>query len=99
MLCGPKGFEQRSRLQCGICGRYSELFELHGRTDRLCLSCGADLAISEQLTIEIDAAALSGRERTTWWPNSLSSARGSSNERNPSRLQITEPPEVAPTLF
>jgi hypothetical protein len=61
MLCGPKGSEQRSRLQCGICGRHTELFELPGR-EKLCLSCGADLAISEQLTIEIDAAALSGRE-------------------------------------
>jgi len=62
MLCGRKGSEQRFRFQCGICGRHTELFELPGRTDRLCLSCGADLAISEQLTIEIDAAALSGRE-------------------------------------
>jgi hypothetical protein len=62
MLCGPQYSEQLSRLQCGICGRRTELFELADRAERLCLSCGADLAISEQLTIEIDAAALSGRE-------------------------------------
>jgi hypothetical protein len=62
MLCGPQCSEQRSRLQCAICGRSTELFELPGRAEMLCLSCGADLAISEQLSIEIDAAALSGRE-------------------------------------
>jgi hypothetical protein len=37
-------------------------FELPDRAEWLCLSCGADLAISEQLTIAIHAAALSGRE-------------------------------------
>jgi hypothetical protein len=62
MLCGPKGSEGRSRLRCGICGRQSELFELPGRAGRLCLSCSADQAISEQLAIEIDAATLSGQE-------------------------------------
>jgi len=62
MLCGPKGSERRSDLKCGICGRPSELFELPGRAGKLCLSCGADLAISEQLAIEIDAATLSGQE-------------------------------------
>jgi hypothetical protein len=62
MLCGPQCSEQQSRFQCGICGSRTELFELRGHAERLCLSCGADLAISEQLTIEIDAAALAGRE-------------------------------------
>jgi len=62
MLCDPKGSEGRSRLRCGICGRQSELFELPGRAGRLCLSCSADQAISEQLAIEIDAATLSGQE-------------------------------------
>jgi len=62
MLCGPKGSEQRSRLRCGICGRRTELFELPSRAGRLCLSCSADQAISEQLAIEIDAATLSGQE-------------------------------------
>jgi hypothetical protein len=38
------------------------LFELPGRAGRLCLSCSADQAISEQLAIEIDAATLSGQE-------------------------------------
>lgn len=58
MLCGPKGSERRSELQCGICGRRSELFALPGRAGSLCLSCSADQAISEQLAIEIDAATL-----------------------------------------
>ena len=62
MLCGPKGSERWSDLQCSICGRHSQLFELHSHSGRLCLSCGADLAISEQLAIEIDAATLSGQE-------------------------------------
>ena len=62
MLCGPKGSEQRSHLQCGICGRRTELFELPGRSGMLCLSCSADQAISEQLAIEIDAATLSGQD-------------------------------------
>jgi len=62
MLCGPKRSEQRSQLQCGICGRRTELFELPGRAGKLCLSCGADQAVSEQLAIEIDAATLSGQE-------------------------------------
>ena len=47
-LCTPKNSEQRSRLPCGFCGRHTELFELPGRADRPCLSCDADLAISEQ---------------------------------------------------
>ena len=62
MLCGPQGSEQHSQLQCGICGRRTELFECPGRAGRLCLSCSADQAISEQLAIEIDAATLSGQE-------------------------------------
>ena len=62
MLCGPKGSERRSDLRCGICGRQSELFELPGHAGQLCLSCGADQAISEQLAIEIDRATLSGQE-------------------------------------
>ena len=62
MSGGPKGSERRSDLQCGICGRPTELFDLPGRVGRLCLSCGADQAISGQLTIEIDSATLSGQE-------------------------------------
>jgi hypothetical protein len=62
MLCGPKGSEERSDLQCGICGRQSELFELRGRAGWLCLSCSADQAISEQLALEIDSATLRGQE-------------------------------------
>ena len=65
MLCGPKGSERRSDLRCGICGRQSELFELPGRAGRLCLSCSADQAISEQLAVEIDAATLGGQETET----------------------------------
>jgi len=62
MLCGPKGSERRLDLQCGICGRRTELFDLPGRAGMLCLSCSADQAISEQLAIEIDSATLSGQE-------------------------------------
>lgn len=62
MLCGPKGSERRSDLQCGTCGRRNELFDFPGRAEKLCLSCSADQAISEQLAIEIDAATLSGQE-------------------------------------
>ena len=65
MLGGPKGSERLSDLTCGICGRASELFELPGRAGRLCLSCSADRALSEQLAIEIDAATLSGQEAET----------------------------------
>ena len=62
MSCGLQGSEWRSELQCGNCGRRSELFALPGRAGSLCLSCGADQAISEQLAIEIDAATWSGQE-------------------------------------
>ena len=61
MSGGPKGSERRL-MQCGICGRPTELFDLPGRVGWLCLSCGADQAISGQLTIEIDSATLSGQE-------------------------------------
>jgi hypothetical protein len=62
MLCGPKDSGRRSDRKCGICEGRCELFELPGRAGRLCLSCGADLAISEQLAIEIDAATLTGQQ-------------------------------------
>ena len=57
MICGPKGSEDRSVLQCGVCGRRMELFELPGRSDRYCLACSADVATWILLTAEIDAAA------------------------------------------
>jgi len=98
MLCGPKGSEQRSRLQCGVCGATGNCLSSPD-TDRLCLSCGADLAISEQVTIEIDAAALSGRETENLLAEFTQLSQRSSNERNPFSLQITEPPKVASSLF
>ena len=62
MLCGPKGSEEPSSLQCGVCGRRTELFELPGRSEKYCLECSADVATSMLLTTEIDAATLAGRE-------------------------------------
>jgi hypothetical protein len=60
MLCGPKGSEEPSILQCSVCGRRTELFELPGRTERYCLECSADVATSILLTTEIDAATMAG---------------------------------------
>lgn len=62
MSCGPKGREESSILQCSICGRRKELFELPGRSEKYCLECSADVASSILLTIEIDAATMSGQE-------------------------------------
>jgi len=62
MLCGPKGSEEPSGEQCGVCGHRTELFELPGRTEKYCLECSADVATSILLTTEIDAATLAGRE-------------------------------------
>jgi hypothetical protein len=46
---------------CSLCGRVQELFELPGRTEKCCLECSADLAVSILLETEIDAATLAGR--------------------------------------
>src|ERR1700757_4240251 len=62
MLGRGKGSEQDPVGHCSVCGIPEELFELPGRADRCCLSCGADLATVALLTDEIDAATLSGRE-------------------------------------
>ena len=62
MLSGPKGSEEPSSEQCGVCGRRMELFELPGRTGKYCLECSADVATSMLLTTESDAATLAGRE-------------------------------------
>jgi hypothetical protein len=62
MLCGPKGSEDPSTLQCGVCGRSVELFELPGKSEKYCLECSADIAMSILLTTEIDAATMAGRE-------------------------------------
>ena len=61
MSCGPKGSERRSDAVRNLRPPY-RMFDLPGRVGRLCLSCGADQAISGQLTIEIDSATLSGQE-------------------------------------
>src|SRR2546427_12778850 len=62
MSCGPKGSEESSILQCSVCGRRKELFELPGRSEKYCLECSADVASSILLTTEIDAATMSGQE-------------------------------------
>ena len=64
MTCGPKGTEKLSLSSCSVCGRYTELFELPGRTEKYCLQCSADVATSELLATEIDAATLDGRDTT-----------------------------------
>jgi hypothetical protein len=62
MLSGPKGSEEPSSEQCGVCGRRMELCELPGRSGKYCLECSADVATSMLLKTEIDAATLAGRE-------------------------------------
>jgi hypothetical protein len=62
MSCGPKGSEESSILQCSVCGRRKELFELPGRSEKYCLECSADVVSSILLTTEIDAATMSGQE-------------------------------------
>jgi hypothetical protein len=61
MLCGPKGSEEPSILQCSICGRRTELFEVPERSEKYCLECSADVATSILLTTEIDAATMAGQ--------------------------------------
>jgi hypothetical protein len=64
MRCGPKGSAESEPclLQCHVCGRRAELFELPGRKEKYCLECSADVATSILLTTEIDAATSSGEE-------------------------------------
>ena len=62
MACGPNSCTEPSPLQCTVCGRRTELFELPGRRDKYCLECSADVATSILLTTEIDAATISGQE-------------------------------------
>jgi hypothetical protein len=62
MACGPNSCAEPSPLQCTVCGRRTELFELPGRRDKYCLECSADVATSILLTTEIDAATISGEE-------------------------------------
>jgi hypothetical protein len=62
MACGPNRCAESSPLQCAVCGRRTELFELPGRRDKYCLECSADVATSILLTTEIDAATISGEE-------------------------------------
>lgn len=62
MLCGPKGSEQNSIVNCSVCGRGTELAELPGRSEKYCLECSADMATSILLITEIDAATLAGQD-------------------------------------
>jgi hypothetical protein len=61
MFCGPQD-EESSILQCSVCGRQTELFELPGRTEKYCLECSADVGTSILLATEIDAATLAGQD-------------------------------------
>jgi hypothetical protein len=61
VACGPNSCSEPSPLQCAVCGRRTELYELPGR-DKYCLECSADVATSILLTTEIDAATISGEE-------------------------------------
>ncbi|HEY2546835.1 MAG TPA: hypothetical protein VGI46_12275 [Candidatus Acidoferrum sp.] len=62
MLCGLKGGEEPSSLQCSVCGHQTELFELPGRSEKYCLECSADVAASILLATEIDAATMMGQD-------------------------------------
>jgi hypothetical protein len=53
---------QDARGVCCMCGRTTELFELPGRTEKLCLACSADFATVAVLQTEIDAATLGGQD-------------------------------------
>jgi hypothetical protein len=66
MACGAKDKDsvEPSLLQCDVCRRRTELFELPGRREKYCLECSADVATSILLTTEIDAATISGQETT-----------------------------------
>jgi hypothetical protein len=62
MACDAKNSAEPSLLQCDVCGRRTELFELPGQREKYCLECSADVATSILLTTEIDAATISGQE-------------------------------------
>jgi len=47
---------------CGMCGQATELFELPGRAEKLCLACSADLATAVVLRTEIDSATWAGQD-------------------------------------
>ncbi len=53
--------QQDLRGVCSMCGQSTELFELPGRTERLCLGCSADVASAVVLRTEIDAATWAGQ--------------------------------------
>jgi hypothetical protein len=54
-------FQQDLRGVCSMCGGVTELFELPGRTERLCLACSADVASAVVLRTEIDTATWAGQ--------------------------------------
>jgi hypothetical protein len=80
MACGAKDSVEPSLLQCDVCRRQTELFELPGRREKYCLECSADVATSILLTTEIDAATFSGQETAGLVAEFLQSRRLS--ERN-----------------
>jgi len=46
---------------CNVCGQATELFELPGTPEQLCLACSADVATAAVLRGEIDAATWAGQ--------------------------------------
>jgi hypothetical protein len=50
---------------CSVCGRETELVRLPGKPDSSCLGCSADLATTDLLITEIDAATIAGRNTNT----------------------------------
>jgi len=62
MACGAKDSVEPSLLQCDVCRRRTELFELPGRREKYCLECSTEVATSILLTTEIDAATISGQD-------------------------------------
>jgi hypothetical protein len=62
MLCGPKGSEERPILQCSVCGRRTELFELPGKDEKYCFECSADVATSILLACEIRTGRVAGQD-------------------------------------
>ena len=47
--------------RCSVCGRETELVGLPGKPDESCLECSGDLATTDLLITEIDAATFAGR--------------------------------------
>jgi hypothetical protein len=60
-LSSVQGVQKELASVCSVCGCATELFELPGRAEKLCLACSADLATTVVLRTEIDTATLAGQ--------------------------------------